>query len=675
METATLLYLILATIAALLLAAFQYLYKSKEKSQLNYWLSFLRFLTFFSIFILLINPSIKKRVVEIVKPNLLVAVDNSASINYNKQTTTVTKVLDVFKSNSALNSKYEVAYYSFGKEVQLADSLAFNETETNISKLLQNFSKIYKEGINPVVLITDGNSTSGNSIEFSTYKSPVYPLVIGDTSVIEDIYISQLNANKYSFINNQFPVELFVNYTGKKAVSKKLSIIHKGKIIHKEVLNFSETENSQISNFYLTANNGGVQYYTAAIENLKNEQNTINNSKTFSVDIIEEKSEIAIVTSVIHPDLGMFKKSIESNKQRTVNIYNINDSELELSDYQLVILYQPTKKFKNLFTEVKDKEINYFIVSGTSTDWGFLNTAQPFFKKESSNVTEHYLPEFNPNYASFINTDIGFESFSPLNNEFGELVFSIPYQTLLYKKIGAITTEQPLLVTFENDAQKIGLFVGEYSWRWRMSSFTATKSFEAFDGFISNLMQYLTSNLKNKRLNSSVKSLFYANETIQVTANYFDKNLNLDTRAKLWLTIINEENNYIHKIPFAITNNRFVAELSNIPPEEYSYTVTVENQSERVSGNFKVLPFDVEQQFSQSNDRGLKILSEKTSGKTFYSDETADLIQTLVNAEASKSIQKATIIKTPLIDWKWLLGFILFLLSFEWFTRKYFGKI
>ena len=675
METATLLYIILATFIALLLAAFQYLYKSKEKSQLNYWLSFLRFLTFFSIFILLINPSINKRVIDIVKPNLLVAVDNSASIKYNEQNITVTNALDLFKSNSELNSKYEVAYYSFGKEVQLIDSLVFNETETNIYKPLQNFSKIYKEGINPVVLITDGNSTSGTTIEFSTYKSPVYPLVVGDTSVIEDIYISQLNANKYSFINNQFPVELFVNYTGNKAASKRLSIIHKGKTIHKEVLSFSKTENSKISNFFITASNRGVQYYTATIEAIENEQNTINNSKTFSVEIIEEKSEIAIVTSVIHPDLGMLKKSIESNKQRSVKVHNINDPELELSNYQLVILYQPTKNFEKIFAEIIDKELNYFVVSGTSTDWDFLNAAQPFFKKENSTVTENYLPEFNPNYASFINVNIGFDSFAPLNSEFGDLIFSIPYQTLLYKKIGAITTEQPLLVTFENDAQKVGLLIGENSWRWRMSSFTTTKSFDAFDGFISNLMQYLTSNLKNKRLNTSVKSLFYANETIKVTANYFDKNLNLDTRAKLWLTVINEEKNYINKIPFAIENNRFVAELSNIPPDEYSYVVTVENQSERVSGNFKILPFDVEEQFSQSNDSGLKILSKKTSGKTFYSDETADLIQTLVNAEASKSIQKSTIIKTPLIDWKWILGLILFLLSLEWFTRKYYGRI
>ena len=56
-----------------------------EKSQLNYWLSFLRFLSIFTLLLLIINPSIKKNSIEIAKPNLLVAVDNSKSIKNNLQ--------------------------------------------------------------------------------------------------------------------------------------------------------------------------------------------------------------------------------------------------------------------------------------------------------------------------------------------------------------------------------------------------------------------------------------------------------------------------------------------------------------------------------------------------------------------------------------------------------------
>ena len=670
------LYILLAVVGAFILAVFQYIFKSKEKSQLNYWLSFLRFLTLLSIGILFINPSVEKRIVEIVKPKLLVAVDNSASIKYNSLNSTVNNVLESVRSNSVLNETYTIDYYSFGNDIKTLDSLTFNDSETNISKPLQDFSKIYKGGVNPVILITDGNSTSGSAIEFSNYKSNVYPFVVGDTTVIDDIYIRQLNTNSYSFINNQFPVEVFMNYNGTEAITKKLSVFYKGKKIYAEAFNFSEAENSKTANFYLNSEASGVQYYTARIEAIEGEQNTINNSKTFSLEVIEETSQVLILTSIVHPDLGMLKKSIESNKQRSVSIQNIKALKIkDVSNYQLVVMYQPTKEFKSVLSEINSAKINFLIVSGISTDWNFLNDSQPFFKKELVSAKENYQPHFNPNYATFINEDIGFSEFAPLENAFGDLNFSIPYQTVLYKKIGAIETEQPLLATFEVDNQKGGLLLGENSWRWRMNSFVATKSFETFDGFIANLIQYLTSNLKNKRLNASVKPLFYSNELIEVTASYFDKNLNLDTRAKLWLTVSNKENNYLLKIPFAVYNNRFVAELSNIPAAEYNYEVTVENQSERISGKFKILPFEVEQQFSQSNDRELKKLSEKTSGKIFYTNQDEDLITTLLNVNTAKSIQKSSVIKTPLINWKWILGLILFLLSIEWFTRKYYGKI
>lgn len=669
------LYIILAVFIALFLAVFQYIFKSKEKSQLNYWLSFLRFLSLFCIFLVFINPSIVKKEIETIKPNLIVAIDNSASIKYNNQNNKIVELIDVLKSNSSLNNTYEVDYFTFGERVGLLDSLSFIETQTNISTPLQNFSKTYKDGVNQVVLITDGNTTTGSNVVFLNYNSPIYPVIVGDTTIVDDISIERLNLNSYSFINNQFPVEIFMNYSGNENISKKLVVFHKGKKVYSEVFNFSKVKNSQIANFYLTAEESGVQFYSAQIESLEQEKNTINNTKTFSVNVIEESSNILIVTSILHPDLGMFKKAIESNKQRKVTIENINNSELNISDYQLVIAYQPNSKFKEVFSEINTKKINYFIISGNRTDWKFLNSIQTIFQKEIVTATEDYMPIFNEDYATFISNDIGFSEFPPLTNQFGQVTFEIPFQTLLFQKIGVIETTQPLLATFEKDSQKGGFLFGEGSWRWRMYSFNATKSFESFDSFIANLMQYLTSSLKNKRLNVTVNPLYYSNETILFTGSYLDKNLNFDARAKLWLTVTNKKTNYVNRIPFAVQNSRFVAELSNLPTEEYDFSVSIENQTERAFGKFKILPFEIEQQFSQSNDKNLKILAKKTTGELFYINQQSALIETLLKSEHSKSIQKSKTIKKPIIDWKWILGIIIFLLSIEWFIRKYFGKI
>jgi energy-coupling factor transporter transmembrane protein EcfT len=675
LESTTLLYIVLAAFAAIIIAVFQYILKNKEKSQLKYWLSFLRFLSIFTILLLIINPSIKKNEIELIKPNLLVAVDNSTSIKYNSQERNVEKFIDKLKTDKELNNKFSINYYGFGNNLFPLDSISFNETQTNLFSPLQELSNLYKTGINPVVLISDGNQTIGNNIEFVNYKSPVFPFILGDTTQLEDISINQLNVNRFTYINNKFPVELFVNYTGKKPVSKRLSVYYKGNSVYTKQLNFSKEDNVKIESFYLTAALKGTQYYSASIEELENEKNTLNNTKNFSINVIEEQSKILILTSIIHPDLGMLKKAIESNKQRDVTVSKITDFKRNISDYQLIILYQPINSFEQVFKEISAKNLNYFIISGLSTDWEFLNEIQDNFSKNAISQAEEYHPFFNLNYASFISNDIGFSNFAPLEDIFGEVTFSIPINSLLFQKIGTIETNKPLFATFENGNQKGAILLGENSWRWRMNSFAVTKTFELFDGFISNSIQYLASKSRNSRLNVDVNPLYYANETIQFSASYLDENYNFDNRSKLWLIVNSKENNFIKKVPFALVNNSFNVEISNIPSGEYLYSVSVENQNPKTLGSFKVLPFEVEQQFTNSNDEQLKIVASKTKGQTYYNQQEIKLIANLKADNRFKIIQKSKVIETPLINWKWLLGLIILSLSIEWFVRKYFGKI
>lgn len=675
METETLLFIILAVFVALFIALFQYILKNKEKSQLNYWLSFLRFLSIFFILLLLINPSIIKKTTEIIKPNLLIAIDNSTSIKYLSEDKTVKNLVALLKNDKDLNDKFLINYYGFGTGLSMTDSLNFDNNQTNLSLPFQEFSKLFKSETNPVVIISDGNQTVGNNVEYINYKDPVFPFIVGDTTLTEDIYLQKLNVNEFTTINNKFPVELFINYKGEKSVSKKLNVYNKRRKIISKKIDFLKGENVKIESFFLTGTEKGVQYYIVKIEELKSEQNTLNNTKTFSINVIEEKSEILILTSIIHPDLGMLKKSIESNKQRSVTISNIADFKGEISDYKLVILYQPSNKFRSVFKTIETKKLNYFIISGISTDWNFLNNIQKNFSKNIISQSENSQPVFNSNYASFLSDDIGFINFAPLENNFGDLTFSIPFSTLLFQQIGTIKTEKPLLVTFENSNQRGAVLLGENSWRWRLNSYYSTKTFELFDGFMANLMQYLVSNKISKRLMVSVEPIYYANETIKVSASYLDKNFNFDSRAKLWLTVSNKDNNFLKKIPFAAFDTRFVIELSNLSPAEYNFSVSVENQNLTKSGSFKILPFEVEQQFTTAKDKELKILANNTGGTIYYTSQQNLLIENLKRDERFKSIQKMARNKKPLINLKWILGLLLLTLSIEWFTRKYYGKI
>ncbi|WP_457616905.1 VWA domain-containing protein [Lutibacter sp.] len=676
METATFVLIAVAAIIAALLAGFHYLYKTKEKNQTLYWLFSFRFLSLFFIFILLINPSIKTTTTQQIKPHLLVAVDNSASIRFHNSENEIKKVVNQLKTAKSLQQKFNISFYSFGKDLTVLDTLSFSEKQTNLAAPLQYFSKQYQNTIAPTVLISDGNQTVGNNIAYQHYKNPVFSYIVGDTTLYEDIYIQQINSNKTTFKHNKFPVEILINYTGNKAISKQLKVYHHGKVVFSKQVSFSEKDNAKTISFFLTATETGKLFYKAKIESLENEKNTLNNLVNFSIESIENTSKILILTAVVHPDLGMLKKAIESSKQHRVIIKNIDNLEKIDSNYKLIILYQPTNRFKRIWEQINEKKQNYFVITGLSTQWNFLNTIQPYFYKDAISSSEDYTPELNKNYLNFSVKNIDFTAFPPLTDYFGEITFKTPYNTLLYQKIGNITTKNPLLATFEEGDFKGGVLFGENSWRWRMADFSSHKSFENFDNFMANLIQYLSLSKNNSQLTVSNNAFYYANETVRFTAIYVDKNLNFDDRATLYLNIRNTANSFSTKIPFSVSNTKYIAEISDLEEGTYTYSVSVENnKNQRVSGVFKVLPFQIEQQNTGANKQLLTFISEKTHGNSYFNNQVNRLINDLNSDTRFKTLQKTITSKKPLISLKWLLILILLLLSAEWFTRKYVGKI
>ena len=72
----------------------------------------------------------------------------------------------------------------------------------------------------------------------------VFPVILGDSMYQTDLKIQQINVNKYTYLNNKFPVEIIASYTGNTDVQSELKIESLGKTIHKERIQFSATQNS-----------------------------------------------------------------------------------------------------------------------------------------------------------------------------------------------------------------------------------------------------------------------------------------------------------------------------------------------------------------------------------------------------------------------------------------------
>jgi hypothetical protein len=319
MQTETILLIILAGILALFLALFQYLYKSKNRAGVYKWLAFLRFITIFSVLLLLINPKFDKVTFYNEKPNLIVVLDNSESVAYLGQDEKAKSLVESLLSNDSLNRQFNLDFYTFGKDLNASDSISFKEKQSNIAKVFNRLSEINSNSISPTILITDGNQTYGNDYQFISqqYKQPVFPIILGDTTKYSDLKIEQLNVNKYAYLKNKFPIEIIVVYNGKNSITTQLKITGGNTTVYSQSLNFSPSNTSQVIQITLPAERVGVNSYKAELQALDNQKNIVNNIKNFAVEVIDQKTNVAIVSDIIHPDLGAFKKSIESNELKT----------------------------------------------------------------------------------------------------------------------------------------------------------------------------------------------------------------------------------------------------------------------------------------------------------------------------------------------------------------------
>jgi len=623
----------------------------------------------------LINPTIERKKTQNIKPVLSVLVDNSLSIAHFKKEKAVDDLVKKTKEHKGLNDKFDVQFFSFGERLQVLDSVSFNQPQTNINKALNGVEALHKKTISPIVLISDGNQTSGNAYEYFEANKNVFPVVIGDTITQSDLKIEQLNVNKYSYLKNKFPVEVRVLYEGNANVKSQFRLQYKGKTIFRKQLSFSKANPVETVSTTITSTQEGIQYYTATIAALTDEKNTENNRKTFSVEVLKEQTNILLLTSVLHPDLGMFKKSIETNKQRSVEIANIQHFKGQLEGFQLIILYQPTIMFKQVFDKIEKLKSNYFVISGMQTNWNFLNEMQSNYSKNSIQQSEDYGAIFNNGFLTFGQKDISFNTFPPLKDAFGKVTMNSKFDAMMYQNIGGIETQTPLFATFENGDQKSGVLFGEGIWKWRAASFINTNSFQDFDEFLSNTIQYLASNKKRERLSLQYKNIYPANTAISIAAFYVDKNYQFDARAQLSVKVTKTDTGLSQNVSFSLQSNSFNAVLEDLPAGNYEFTVTVEQQSVQKSGKFKVTNYQIEEQFTKANVDGLSAIAEKTNGKLYFSSDENNMINDLLADKRYVTVQRVVTKKESLIEWQLLLILAIASFSIEWFIRKYYGKI
>ena len=669
-------YILGSFLTALLVALFQYR-PWQTNARYRWVLTLCRALSLASLVLLLVNPKTVSKTTVVVPPKLSILLDNSQSIKHLNKAETMVASANRLKNHPALNQKFDLQTYSFGAALSLSDSLDFTAKQSNIGGSLQALNAITTDEGSAVVLLSDGNQTVGPSYVHYTDENgaSVYPLVLGDSVQYMDLSVKQINVNSFTFLGNEFPVELVLNYKGNSTVKTQLKILSGTSTIYSKPVTFSADKPTQVVTPYLNAKSPGIQRFRVQLNPLSDERLTTNNVKDFGIEVIDQTFKIALISDQSHPDLAALKAIATAQKQYALQRFTPDEFLNAPNAFDLVVLYQPNRSFQRIFEVLDQQPLNSFVVAGPQSDWTFLNAAQSIFNQEITSQIESYQAVLNPNFDAFSADPLPFEEFPPLKASFGQTKVAGPHEVLLYKTVAGTSTDTPLLFTYKSGRARHAVFLAEHLWKWRLYAYKRQQSFGAFDAFFGTLFQYLSTQKASDPLKISHDAIFDGSSPLAITAQYFNDNFEPNTTAELNIEVQSKELKSPLKFPMLLDNTSYRADLSSLEPGRYDYTVRVQNNKLSKTGQFEILPFNIETQVLNANLPMLTQLAKETGGQVFLDTQVQSLIDALVQEERFKSIQKIDKKTVPLIEFKMLLLLLLLSLAMEWFLRKYFGLI
>ncbi|MAJ98895.1 MAG: hypothetical protein CMD07_06500 [Flavobacteriales bacterium] len=595
-------WLIFFLLISLLFAIFIY-YKdsrfSSQKTLLKICLILLRFFSLSILIFLLFKARIIIKSNTFIKPKIAFLIDKSASIVQNYDSSyyknEFEKVIDF--NNKILNKSFDLFEYDFSNNIHGNNSLNYDGKETNISKSLKNiYNKFEETNLNAIILCSDGIINSGKNpiYEVKNKNIPIFTIAMGDSINYPDLSIENLTYNNYVSSENKFPIKFdiksnILNIRSNLKIYRDDDLIHFEKIlINKKIIT---------KKIYLqSSKNKKNQFYKINLEPIKNEKNILNNKKEFGNEIINKKHNILILYNQPHPDIASLKTSLEKNKNYKIQTSAIKNFKSNFKNYSLIIFHNIPNKYSthiNELSELKFLNIPKLFFLGINSDWKEFNNLQNFVNIESKKDNEETFNNLNSNFTQFDLTK-GLEKFltnsPPILSPSVSTIFLSEKKVLLQKKIDNEIIGD--LLFFSND-EKIGIFLGENIWKWKMFDYRLNNNNKNFDNLFYKICENLKLRKKVDKLNITYPKISN-NEVFRITANLYNDNYEIVTDSEVSIDIY-KQNELIFNSKFECIDSFFVFESSLIEGE-YEFHVNSNYKNEKLvkKGKVKVLKYSKE---------------------------------------------------------------------------------
>ena len=200
-------------------------------------------------------------------------------------------------------------------------------------------------------------------------------------------------------------------------------------------------------------------------------------------------------------------------------------------------------------------------------------------------------------------------------------------------------------------------------------------NFDAVESLLGKTVRYLTARKDKRHLKIISKEEYLPGDEIKISAELYNDSWELINSSEATLTLTNEQGKQF-KYSFSPYESYYNLILENLNPGVYQYKgqAKIGNKIYFDNGEFVINTMSDENRKLQADHNLMFRLAQETGGIMIYPKQMDTL---------PEMIQKNQHIKTRIVysyrtrginDIWYILVLILFMLSLEWFLRKYFGS-
>ena len=639
---------------------------------------------------LLFAPLIKAISYHLEKPIVVLANDNSISVNQFKPKGFDQKKYeaDLMALRDKLAGKYEVKTYHFSDSVKPGLQFSNNGKLTNATALVDQLNnELVNRNVGAVIMATDGIFNCGGNPLYglAQLKSPVYTIALGDIIPKTDVLIANINYNNLVYLDNDFFLDVQLQAFESKGAEVKLSVSENGNQVFEQKITINAQNFVKDVQVKLKAKKTGVQRYTVNVSGVKNEIAAKNNTQTIFVEVIDGRQKILMITAGPHPDISVIAQALVENKHYQMDVVMTDElANQQVDKYSLAILYQTpaaNADMQKAIGKIQESHMPIWYILGAQTNLTLFNQMQKNvnLSKNAASLQEIFgYPAENFTLFTLEETWMKqFSDYDPLLMPFANTLIKGRYTAVLNQRIGKINTQSPLWFFLDDNGKKLAYLTGEGLWKWKLEEAKDQNKKPLVNELISKTIQYLAAKDDKRKFRVySVKNTFDENEQIALNGVLYNDSYQSVNTPDVKLQLKNSKGK-IYNYTFSKSGNAYILNLGNLPQDNYTYTANTlyGDKAYIAKGAFYVNALVAEYQQTTANHQLLNTMAAQTGGKMVAPKNLLSIADDLEKSDHLKTISYEDHRYEQLINVKWLFALIITLLSIEWFFRKRNGEI